>query len=102
MSSALGVIKREGDTRCQPLIRGDAPSIIKRVLYIFNKKKHFQHTWCSFWWNSLITPSTAHLFKMCDQFCSQSPLVLWLKVSTIFSYTTNLESPKIGWHKLLL
>jgi len=62
MSSAMGVVKN-GATKFQPILRETFP-VTKRFLHFSNKNKYFHCTWCSFWRNWLLLPSsiTAHNF----------------------------------------
>jgi len=55
--------------------KGRRPQLLNDFcIFSTTTKKHFQHTWCSFWRNFLITSHHQQtiLFKMCDQFYSQS------------------------------
>jgi len=98
MSFALDVIKK---------LRGHEVSAINKwkstqLLAFFGifLNKHFQRTWCIFD-EIFLSPHQPHtsLFQIWSQFCSTLAWlqkVLWLKVRTVFSNSTNSESPKIG------
>jgi len=64
----------EGSTRRQPSIRGDAPSYSTIFVYFQQQKSIFNSLDVVFGEIFLLLPinSTQILFKMCDQFCSQS------------------------------
>jgi len=72
MSSALGVDKREGAQGSSPQ-KGEWLPVIKRFLYIFNKKS-ILNTLDVVFGEIFLLPHQQHIiwFKMCDQFCSQS------------------------------
>jgi len=55
MSSALGVVQRDGGTIKVPAInKGRCFQFSNNFCIFSTKKKPFQQTWCSFWWLFLL------------------------------------------------